>query len=47
VIDPTDLLCEGNKCSTNKNGWDLYSYTEHLSDYAATQVALKIKEALN
>jgi peptidoglycan/LPS O-acetylase OafA/YrhL len=47
VIDPTDILCTAQKCGMKSpNGWDLYSYTEHLSDYAAAQIALLIQEAL-
>lgn len=41
VYDPTPLLCDisRNECSTAINGNFLYSYSDHLSDYANSLIA--------
>jgi SGNH domain (fused to AT3 domains)/Acyltransferase family len=41
VYDPTDLLCDvaKNNCSVVKNGKFLYSYGNHISDYANSLIA--------
>jgi peptidoglycan/LPS O-acetylase OafA/YrhL len=41
VYNPTDLLCDvaENNCSVVKNGKFLYSYGNHISDYANSMIA--------
>lgn len=41
VYDPTPLLCDisGNRCSTTRDGKFLYSYSDHISDYANSLIA--------
>lgn len=41
VYDPTPLLCDvpNDKCGTTRNGKFLYSYTDHISDYANSMIA--------
>ncbi|MBF0416107.1 MAG: acyltransferase [Magnetococcales bacterium] len=44
VYDPTPLLCdvERDMCSITRNGQFLYSYTDHMSDYANSRVAREL-----
>jgi len=44
LFDPTDLLCDrpNNRCSITKGGNFLYSYSDHISDYANTLIAKEI-----
>lgn len=41
VYDPTPLLCDipGNLCAITQNGKFLYSYGDHVSDYANSMIA--------
>jgi peptidoglycan/LPS O-acetylase OafA/YrhL len=41
VYDPTPVLCDvpNNTCSVTRDGKFLYSYGDHISDYANSQVA--------
>jgi peptidoglycan/LPS O-acetylase OafA/YrhL len=41
VYDPTSILCdiENNSCSTVSKGKFLYSYSDHISDYASSLIA--------
>lgn len=44
LFDPTDILCDRpqNRCSITKDGNFLYSYSDHISDYANTLIAKEI-----
>jgi peptidoglycan/LPS O-acetylase OafA/YrhL len=47
IVDPTDIFCEGGTCKmSDKNGWGLYSNTEHISDYSSALTAKMIYKAL-
>jgi hypothetical protein len=41
IYDPTPLLCDTarNTCSITRNGKFLYSYSDHISDYANSLIA--------
>lgn len=41
IYDPTPLLCNiaQNECSISRNGKFLYSYSDHISDYANSVIA--------
>lgn len=39
VYDPTDVLCDRDRCNVIRDGRSLYSYTDHLSDYGNDLVA--------
>ena len=49
IIDPTPLLCDlaTGICGPTLNGRLLYSYTDHISDYAAGLVGHEINDRLN
>ncbi len=44
VYDPTPLLCDvpGNVCPMTRDGKFLYSYGDHLSDHASSQIAREL-----
>ncbi len=48
VVDPTELLCEAatKSCAISKDGHMLYSYSDHVSQYAAEGVARSIISAV-
>lgn len=48
IFDPTNLYCDAHthKCSAVKNGRLMYSYTDHISDYAAGLVGEKLNQFL-
>lgn len=49
VFDPTDIYCDTYTgfCNSKINGRSLYSYGDHISDYAAGLVGLKLNAFLN
>ncbi|WP_454767104.1 acyltransferase family protein [Cupriavidus campinensis] len=49
VYDPTPLLCDipDDKCATTKEGKFLYSYTDHISDYANSMIAKDMSPLIN
>ncbi len=48
VFDPTSIYCSSDTqiCGPTKNGRALYSYTDHVSDYASGQVGAKLHRFL-
>jgi len=44
IFDPTPLLCDipNNKCTVTREGKFLYSYGDHISDYANSMIARDI-----
>jgi hypothetical protein len=44
LFDPTSMLCDvrAGECATVMNGRTLYSYTDHISDYAGGLIAKKL-----
>lgn len=46
IVDATDDLCVGGRCSVEENGNFLYGKTDHLSDFGARKVARRVLEAL-
>jgi peptidoglycan/LPS O-acetylase OafA/YrhL len=44
IFDPTDLLCDlkTGQCSTFRDGKMLYSYSDHISDFAAREIARRL-----
>jgi hypothetical protein len=44
IFDPTDLLCDvkGGVCSSSKDGKMLYSYNDHISEFAAREIARRL-----
>ena len=48
VFDPTEIYCDKQKaiCPALKNGRLVYAYTDHLSDYAAGLVGVKLNQFL-
>lgn len=49
IFDPTDVYCdaESGVCGPIKNGHLMYSYTDHISDYAAGLVGTKLNSYIN
>jgi peptidoglycan/LPS O-acetylase OafA/YrhL len=49
VIDPLPLLCDipKNLCTFTENGKFLYSYGDHISDYASSKIARVVLEQVN
>lgn len=49
IFDPTDIYCDTKRrtCEATKNGKLMYSYTDHISDYAAGLVGVKLNRFLN
>jgi peptidoglycan/LPS O-acetylase OafA/YrhL len=47
VFDPTNLYCDALQCRVAHNGRSLYSYTDHLSDYASEIVARELLKFLS
>ena len=49
IYDPTPIYCEEDLgiCQALKNGKPLYSYTDHISDYAADLVGQNLNHFLN
>lgn len=49
VFNPTDLLCDRAKgvCPVSQGGSFLYSYDDHISDYAAARVAREIAKLVD
>jgi hypothetical protein len=48
LFDPTDIYCDEDEgiCGPVRNGRILYSYTDHISDYAAGLVGSKLNQFL-
>lgn len=46
IFDPTDIYCDNSSglCEAIKNGRLMYSYTDHISDYASGLVGHKLNE---
>ena len=46
IFDPTDIYCDFNtgKCEAIKNGQPMYSYSDHISYYAARLVGRKLND---
>jgi hypothetical protein len=44
VFDPTPLLCDipANKCTITEGRNFLYSYGDHISDYASSKIARQL-----
>ena len=44
VFDATDLLCDYQRrvCELARDGWPLYSFTDHISGFAATKIAARL-----
>lgn len=49
IFDITDLMCDIERgiCSAEKNGHLMYSFTDHISDYAAGIIGGEINNLLN
>jgi len=48
IFDPTDIYCDlsTDKCESIKNKRLMYTYTDHISDYAAGLVGVKLNKIL-
>ncbi len=48
IFDPTDIYCNKDRriCEPVKNGRFMYSYTDHISDYASGLVGRRLNEFL-
>lgn len=48
IFDPTDIYCDARAgvCGPIRNGRLLYAYTDHISDYAAGLVGIRLNELL-
>ncbi|QWE08977.1 acyltransferase family protein [Polynucleobacter ibericus] len=48
IFDTTPILCDaqGGVCSYQKSGRKMYSYTDHISDFAAGEVGLALNRQL-
>ena len=49
IFDPTDIYCDRARdlCGPRRNGRFLYSYTDHISDYAAGLVGAQLNTLMN
>ena len=49
IFDTIKYLCDVEKglCLSNKNGRSLYSYADHISDYAAGIIGVSLNAYLN
>ncbi|MDH5667259.1 MAG: acyltransferase [Nitrospira sp.] len=49
IFDPTDIYCDRVRdlCSPRRDGRFLYSYTDHISDYAAGLVGVRLNALMN
>jgi len=49
IVDPTDFFCDKslNRCDLFKDKKLLYSYADHVSDFAADYVAKKVLDSVN
>ena len=46
IFDPTDIYCDkkNGKCQSIRDGRLMYSYTDHISDFASGLVGKKLNE---
>jgi hypothetical protein len=49
IFDTTEYLCDKKNdiCLSHKNGYPLYAYSDHVSDYAAGLIGVELNEFLN
>jgi len=49
IFDPTNILCDATSgiCGPDDNGRLLYSFTDHISDYAAGKIGMSLNAYLN